>query len=357
MRLGGLNLHGRLDLGIASSDNIFAEETGEDDDLIYSAGIHGRLETDRSRHALAIDAGAVFTGYDDFSSEDAETGYAGIFGRLDIGARSHVSARARIAHDVEPRNDPDAPTTGAPVEFDRTDLSVTGMHTFNRFRVSATAARSEREYDDAQNFRDFDQTGLTGRVEAEVSPRIGLLVEATVDERDYDNVPALNSEGKTFLVGATINFTDLMRGEVAVGKFERDYDGANDTDGLAVAANLEWYITRLTTVILNARRNSEDVVGGNTALPYVESQFGVRVDHEVRRNVIATVGTQFGQREYDVVDRDDDFWSADVGVDYMLNPRVAVQARYRYDQVESRGVNRFRDYEENRFSLGLSFRL
>jgi hypothetical protein len=194
-------------------------------------------------------------------------------------------------------------------------------------------------------------------LEVEVSPRIGLLVEATADERNYDNVPALNSEGKILLVGATINFTDLMRGEVAVGQFERDYDGANDTEGLAVAADLEWYLTRLTTIILNARRNSEDVVGGNTALPYVQTEFGGRVDHEVRRNVIATVGAQFGQREYDVVDRDDDFWYADVGIDYMLNPRVAAQARYRHEQVESRGLNRYRDYDENRFTLGISFRL
>ncbi len=357
MRLGGLNLRGTLDLAGIGSDNIFAEETGADDDMIFSTGIHGELSLDRSRHALVIDAGAVMNSYDDFSSEDSETAYIGAFGRLDIGSRSSVSARARFAHDVESRTDPDAPTTGDPVEYDSSYFQLAAEHAFNRFRVSVAAAQSGQDFDGVQNFRDYDERSLTGRLEAEVSPRIGLLLQATADERDYDNTPALNSDGQTYLVGATINLTDLMRGEVAVGQFERDYDSGISTDGLAVSGNVEWYVTRLTTLSFDARRNSEDVVGGNTALPYVESEYGARVDHEVRRNVILTAGVRAGRREYDVIDRDDEFRRVEAGADYIMNRRVAWRARYQYDEVESDGVDRYRDYDESRWTLGVSFRL
>ena len=358
MRFGGFNLHGSLDLGVATTDNLFAEETGEDGDTIFTAGLRGRLASNWSRHALAFDAGAATVSHEDFSSEDHDTYFAGAQGRLDIGSSSNVSARARIAHEVEPRNDPDAPAQGIPlVEYDRTDMALSAQHRFNRFRVTGTVGQIEQEYDGTQSFRDYDETRLTGRVEAEVSPRVGLMLEATTDERDYDNTPALSSEGTTYLVGATINFTDLMQGHVAIGQFEREYDSGQSTDGLAASADLEWYITRLTTISLNAHRNSEDNVGATTAVPFVESEYGVRVDHELLRNLILTGGVQFGRREYETIDRDDDYVFAEVGADWLINRHLVARGRFVRDEVESDGVNAYRDYEENRFSLGLGILL
>jgi len=358
MRFGGFNLHARLDLSAASSDNIFAEETAEDQDTAFGAGLHARLESGWSRHALALEAGATTTSYDDFSSEDADTNYAGIRGRFDIGARTNISGRARISHEVEPRNDPDAPAQGIPlVEYDRTEMSISAQHTFNRVRLTGTVSQEDNEYDGIFAFRDYDQTTLTGRADVEISPRLGLLLQASTDERDYDNFAVMSSEGQAYLVGATINFTDLMRGEFAVGQFEREYDFGQTTDGLALSGELEWYITRLTTITLSADRNSEDVIGATFGLPYVESRYGARVDHELLRNVILSAGTEFGRREYDIIDRDDDFFRANIGGQYLLNRRVALTADYIYDQVESDGAARYRDYEENRFQLGVSLRL
>ena len=359
MRFGGFNLHASLDLGVTSTDNLFAEETNEQDDMIYSAGLRGRLSSNWSRHALAFEAGATTVSHEDFSSEDYDTSFAGVSGRLDVGGNSNISGRARFAHEVESRRDPDAPPSTDPlVEFDRMDVAVTAQHRFSRFRVSGTAAQTEREYDGVHSFRDFDETALIGRFEAEVSPRVGLFVAATTDERDYDNTPALNSEGQTYLVGAAVRLTDLLQGEVAVGQFERDYDDptVGDSDGLAVAANLEWYITRLTTISLNARRNSEEQVG-DTAVPFVESRYGARVDHELLRNVILTAGAQVGSREFDdtLTARDDDFFYADAGVDWLLNRRVVVSARYERAEVDSDVPAA--EFEEDRLSLGLSLRL
>jgi hypothetical protein len=358
MRFGGFNLHASLDLGVAQTDNLFAEETGEDEDTIYSVGARGRLASNWSRHGLAVEAGAATVSHEDFSSEDHDTHFVGASGRLDIGADTNVSVRGRFAHDVEPRTDPDAPAQGIPlVEYDRAEMALAAQHSFNRFRVTGTVGQIEQEFDGTQNFRDFDETYMTGRVEAEISPRVGLMVEATTDERDYDNTPTLSSEGTTYLVGATINFTDLMQGEVAIGHFERDYDSGASTDGLAAAAALEWYITRLTTITLNAHQNSEDVVGATVAQPFIESEYGARIDHELLRNVILTAGIQFGQREYELIDRDDEYMYAELGADWMVNRHLVVRGRYLRDEVESSGVNAYRDYEEDRFTLGLGIHL
>lgn len=361
LRFGGFDLHASVDLGVTSTDNLFATQTNEQDDIVYSVAPRARLASHWSRHALAVEGGFRATSHQDFSSEDAETGYVHGYGRLDIGSNSNVSATAGIAHEVEPRTDPDSVAVGPPVEYDRTDLGIQAQHNFNRFRVTVGASNADYNFDGAQSVRDNEINALRGRVDAEVTPRIGVFLEGQTDERDYDvDAPFdLDSEGQTILAGATINFTDLMKGEIALGQFERDYDdpALGSTDGLAVAANLEWYITRLTTLSFNASRDAEDVVGANNNLPYVATNYGARIDHELFRNVILTAGVGFGDREYDVIDRSDDFSSAEVGFDYLLNRRVAVEGRYRHEEVESDGVNAYRDYEVNTLSLGLSLRL
>lgn len=360
LRLGGFNLNAQLDFGVASTDNLFAQDDAfAEEDIIYTVAPRARLSSNWSRHALTVEAGAESRSHADFDSEDAETWYMRGVGRLDVGSSSSLTGVAGIAHEVESRADPDAAATADPVEYDRSNVSLTAQHTFNRFRVSAEIGQSEYDFEAAQNARDSEETVLRGRIDAEITPRLGALLEVSTDERDYDNSPGNSSEGNTILVGATINFTDLMRGEISVGQFERDYDNPllGSTDGLAVQGNLEWYITRLTTLTFNAHRNAEDVVGGNSLLPYVENQFGARVDHELLRNVIVGGGFASGRREYDAVDREDEFFYGNIGVDYLLNRRVAVFARYQYDQVDSSGVDAYRDYEQNKFSLGLSLRL
>lgn len=356
LRFGGFDLNATLDLSVTTTDNLFAEEIGADDDIIFAVSPSARLSSHWSRHALSFEGGATFDSHEDFSSEDAETGYLRASGRLDVGGSSSISASAGWAHEVEPRTDPASPATPDPVEYDVTDLAVTGRTTFNRFRLTGTVGRVEYEFDDAtQAFRDNDIAYLRGRLEVEVSPRIGLMLQAETDERDYDNAPVFNSDGQTYLVGATINFTDLMRGEIAVGHFERDYDFGGSTDGLAVAGNLEWYVTRLTTLSFNAHRNSEDVIGGAVALPYVDSSYGGRVDHELLRNLILTAGVQMGQREYELISTEEDYFYGDIGADYLVNRRIVIRARYGHNEVDSDLP--LNSYDENRFTLGVSFRL
>jgi hypothetical protein len=355
MRFGGFTLNASLDLTATYDDNIFAEDTDTNSDWILAASPHARLASNWSRHALAIEAGATLPSHRDFSGEDVNTGYGRLHGRFDVGVDTSITGDVGAAHEVESRLDPDRPPQGTPpVEYDTTNVGVGIQHTFNRFRVSASAMRNSYDYDGAQSFRDFDENTFTGRLEAEISPRIGLLLQATTDERDYNNAPGLNSDGQTYLVGATINFTDLMKGHIAVGQFSRDYDNGTSEDGLAVDTNLEWYLTRLTTLTFTASRNSEDTIG-STAAPYVQTAYGARIDHELLRNVILTAGVRAGTRDYDGIALKDEFTHVDVGADYLVSRRVALQARFNRDDLDSNGLNR--DYEDNRFTVGVSLRL
>jgi hypothetical protein len=359
LRLGGFTLNGSLDLGVSTTDNLFANVSGaEESDVVYSISPDARLTSNWSRHALAVYAGAGFDRHEDFGSADADTHYLRGVGRLDIGSNSSLTGAVGTAHEVESRTDPDSPVTFAPIEFDRTNASLTAQHTFNRFRVTGEVARSEYDFEGAQDYRDNEENVLRGRLEMEVTPRLGVFVEGISDERDYTNAASLSSEGQQLLAGATFNVTDLLRGEIAVGQFQRDYtNSALDSDGVAASGSLQWYATRLTTVTFDVARGSESVIGGGTGDPFVETKYGARVDHELLRNLIVSAGVRAGEREFSGGGRNDDFTSADVGADYFLNRRVALRARYRHEEVDSTGIAAFRDFEVNSLSFGLSLRL
>jgi len=308
-RLGSFNLNASLDLAVTSTDNLFAAPDGapsDVDDIYYGVSPNVALSSDWSRHAVAFDAGARFLSHEDFSNEDADTHYVRATGRFDIGQNTAIRGSARSSHEVSPRTDPDSPFIGDPVEYDRMDTGVGISHRFARFNVSLDATNSDYDYDGVQSFRDNEESALRGRIEAELSPRIGLLLSATVDERDYNNSPQFNSDGQAYMVGLSLN-SDLMRGEIQVGQFERDYAGVAGTfDGVAVEGNVEWYVTQLTTVTLTARRDADDQIGAFSGEPYVTEEYGVRVDHELLRNVILTGAARFGNRDYETIAREED---------------------------------------------------
>jgi hypothetical protein len=356
-RLGAFNLSASLDLAVASTDNLFAAPAGDPsnvNDIIYTIAPTARLESDWSRHMLAIEGGATFRSHQDFSNEDANDHYVRGLGRLDVSDSTQLRGSARVAHQVTPRTDPDSPFIGDPVEFDRVDTGVGVSHRFARFRVSADATRSEFDYDGVQSFRDNEENALRARLDAELTPRVGLMLQASADEREYDNSPQFDSEGQAYLVGVTLD-TDLMRGEVAVGQFERDYAGVAQTfDGVAVSGRVEWYITPLTTITVDARRDADDQIGAASGEPYITQEYGLRVDHELQRNVILTGAVRAGERDYETIVRKDEFIEWELGADYMLNPHAVARFRYEYDEVDSPA---YRNYDASRFTLGLTLRL
>lgn len=359
LRFGSFNLNASLDLGVTSTDNLFASPSSTaQDDIIYTATPTVRLSSDWTRHAFAVEAGGSTNKHDQFSNEDADTYYARVSGRFDIGRSTNITGAAHYGHEVTPRTDPDSPLVGSPVEYNRTDGIVGIEHRFSRVRVGADLSSSDYNYDGAQNFRDNTDTTLRGHLVADITPRVGVLFEASVNNRDYDNTPSLNSDAQSYLVGATVN-TDLLHGQVAVGQFKRDYDNpaVGTFEGLAVEGNLEWYATELTTVTFDARRDADDQIGLTSGLPFVTSQFGVHVDHELLRNLILSAGAMTGKRDYDSIDRTDDFTAFDAGADYVLNRRVAVRFRYEHQEVDSSGAAAYRDFDANTFTVGLGLRL
>lgn len=359
MRFGNFNLNANLNVGAASTDNLFASPSSTAvDDRIFSLGSNVQLRSDWSRNALTLEAGGVFTKHQDFDREDANDYFARASGRIDVSSSTSLTGSAHVGHETTPRTDPDSPSIGKPVNYNIADASVGVRHRFAHSRISADVTQTKYDYHGPQNFRDNTETMLSARYVQDLSPALGVLVEATNDNRDYSNTPGLGSNAQTYLIGATFN-GDLLRGEFALGEFTRDYKNAalHTFSGLAVEGNVQWLVTPLDTVTFDARRDANDQVGANSGLPYVTEQYGAHIDHELLRNVILSGGFENGSRKYDSISRTDDFTTANVTADYILNRRVSLNLRYDFSTVNSSGANAYRDYDVNTVLFSVGFHL
>jgi hypothetical protein len=373
LRLGTLELLPSITLGAESNDNIFASPTAEQEDLIFTVKPEISLASDWARHALRGHVEATRALYQDFDSEDFTNFYANGDFRLDVGREHNIGFGGSYLDGEEARTSPDSPFAAAePVSFTVGNAYGYGVYVFNRLRLSGRVEYSDFEYEDAftstgallpQQFRNHTEAAQTLRLEYAISPSAALVLRGRTMQNEYDQAAPgatldRDSEGYRVEVGFNADVTNLIRGELIVGYLSQDWDRTNvSIEGLAVDGNLEYFLTRLTTVTLKASRGVEESGLFTAAQGKVVSRGEVRVDHELLRNVLLTGAFGASNDEYEGIDRTDDTKFGDVGLTYLMNRRVSLGAHYYYFDVQSDGVARDRDYTVNRLMASLTLKL
>ncbi len=373
--VGAFDVYPSVTIGVEHNDNVFAAAEGQpkDSDIIFSVRPYIGANSTWSRHALSAGIGATEVIHQDIDDLDHTDVYANVDGRIDVLRDLQVTGGASGGQYHEPRTAAEA--SGNAIEFvEYTDANIyAGVSaTLNRIRLSARVASNSLDYDDVaiggggfadQDFRDHETRTGTLRAEYAISPDTAVVAQVGVNKREYD-IPvgpdgiSRNSEGREFLVGFNTDITDLIRGEIIVGQTEQDYDDASigTIEGLAVRAKAEWFPSELTTVSFRAEREVVDTgVAGSAGT--LATREGVRVDHELLRNVILTGGVSASQVDFESIDRKDNWLDADVGVTYYMNRRVGISAGYYHTDIDSTGANQGADIKVNRVMLSLTLKL
>ena len=403
VRVGTFLANPVLTAGIEANDNIFAVPDGvvdgdgntisADSDVIARLGVASRITSDWGRHQLNGNASIDHREFFDFGDESFTTFAAGVGGRFDATRDFNIEANAFGINTAEPRTSEAAARTFAePIEFTQLGFSIQGNYTRDRVRVRSFVDVNDFDYNDAtlsqaardalgtpeaiaiasdQGFRSNTFSRLGGQVAYAISPDVAFFGQAEVNQREHDvgtlvideltgeeRLANRDSEGYRVEVGADFELPSLLRGDVAVGYLEetRDDPAFADFSGLSLDAALSWFPTRLTTVTGTAYRRTIDVglVSTGGAL---ETGFGGRVDHELRRNVLIFARADFLNREFEDFElldgsvRDDDSIIAGLGATYKLNKRMHLDAAYNLFDRSSNDA--FAEFNRNTFSLTL----
>jgi hypothetical protein len=359
----------QLDLGVEFNDNIYATQNNEQDDTIFIANPSVAFESQWSVHRLNLYGGLSTRTFMDANDDNVVDWRVGADGQIDINRDMYVSGRLFTGQQTEPRYAGNGPANLVePIEFDFTEAGAMLVRNVNRIRASFGADYRNVNYKDGllpgnvvfdEDFRDHDALDLTGRLDFAVSPDTAIFGSVTHRTRDYDIDAPLDrdSKGWRYLVGANFDVSATIRGEVGVGYSSTSYDqpGLSDTDGLAVTGRLEWFPTEITTVTVDGLRDTvESDIGGASAIE--RSNVGLRVDHELRRDIVLNAQASFTKDNYETIDRDDDYKRFSVGADWYVNRLVTAGASYARTDQKSSGVARDRDFDVNQVMFTISLR-
>ena len=369
---GGFNFYPRVVTDVVRDDNIYAGQNTQVADWIFRVKPEAALQSNWSRHALAIFAHAIFNRYATYSTEDTTDYGVGGSARIDIVRGSNMFGGASFDRLTEPRSAPTSPGAATrPIRYDLWQGNFGAVHEFNRMRVSGRVNYFNYNYDNAvnnaggvllQDDRDRQMWTENGRAEYAVSPDTSVYVSATFNQRNYRLMPPASafqrdSHGYDVAVGANFDITNVIRGEIQVGYLDQAYKDPRfsaDINGIGFKAGVDWFVTQLTTVNFSASRSVEEAVGV-AASGYLSTNVGVKVDHELLRNVLLSAYGNYGHDAYKAADRTDKRGGAGVAATYLVNRNVGLRLGYDWLKLDSTGVARNPSYNDNRVTGSLTF--
>jgi hypothetical protein len=359
LRAGAFLLWPKLTVNTAYDDNIFATANDKVADGFSQITPEVDLTSNWSRHSLQAYARGTFNQYWQNSNQNTDDFSLGAKGQLDIERTAKVDAGADYSHLSEPRTAATSAGNPFPIQYNVASLFLSGDKEFNRLRLTGRVDWQHYDYLDRtgnfpQDDRDRTETTVTGRVDYALSPDTALFLEAAGNDHSYrlTSSPIINgapefpdfinrdSHGVRVLAGANFELGALMRGEVGVGYLQQNYKDAHfgDVSGPGVRAQVEWFPTQLTTVTLTGARTVEDA-GIAGASSYLTSNVGLKVDHELLRNVILNANAGYGEDDYRGIDRHDKRFVGGLGGTYLLNRNVGVTLGYSYYKQNSSGTD------------------
>lgn len=341
IRAGSFMILPKVDVSETYNDNIYATETNTESDFITAVSPSIRIQSLWSRHALGLEAGLSKYWYGSNSTEDRLDWNVGAHGRLDVLRDTNITGDVSYQQAHEDRGSANSPTSAAePVEYDLFSSSVGLFQRFNRVTARLTGGLDQYSYKDVallgggvldESARDRKEYVGGLRLAYDISPDTNVYAEGKLNKRSYDvSVPVdRDSNGYEAVVGSEFKLSRLAQGEVYVGYQRQTYDASyySAASGLAYGANVNWFVTPLTTVRFSAASTIQESIDP-AASGYWSQKVGIGLDHELLRNLILSGDVSYENDDFGDISRKDDVTSAVVGATYLLNNFFAVGINY-----------------------------
>ncbi len=379
--LGAFRLFPTLELAFDVDDNVFRLNFGPKSDTFFEITPRLVLQSQWSRHYLALRGGATAYEYNRYSSETRVDWDVDTDGRIDIVQGTALFGGASYRHTYEPRSSPDQLSIALePTPFNVTHgdvrveskpnrFGITGGFNFDRYQYDPTKVMVLSTVVDLPNGdRDYDQYDFYARALYEFSPGYSVFGHFSYILREFDIHPDRNgvdrdSHGYRANAGVAMELTRLISGEFYVGYLEQSYKAPLGRDsGFNYGADITWLPTPLLTVRLSASHLINETVVSNVvssitrvATDSNEQRFAFGIDYSFRRNIILHGDAAYFHDDFTSSGRKDDIGLVSFGATYLINSYMSANGRWTYQNRDSNVAGQ--DYEDNILRIGLGFQL
>jgi hypothetical protein len=344
IRAGGFLIYPSTSVSGSYNDNILATDDDQEDDFIFVMSPEISVRSNFPRHSLNFAVQSDVGRYVDHTDENFWDFAGAVGGRLDITRNNRLTASASAGREHEARDDPEDPgadVTEEPVEYYAYTGSLGFEQDFNRLNFGLLGTFDRNDYDEQgedsdEDVRDRNLYGARLRTGYFVSPRINAFVQGSYEreQRDASNKSGRDNDVYSGAVGTAIDFTGLLFGEAFVGWSLQEFDESDfdSQNGLNYGVNLTWNPTQLTSLRLDGTSGFEPSQVGASNL---ESQIGLRVDHELLRNVLIGGGVAYTRDDFQDANRTDNRFDVGPDITYLINRHLSVGAGYVFTKQDS----------------------
>jgi len=351
VRMGSFVLLPQLDVVEQYETNIFATEDDEEDDFITRIIPNLTLQSDWNNHQVRFETGADVGRYWENSREDYEDYFVGASGRVDIRRSTQLNLGTQYRRAHESNEDPDDAGAAAehPTELNLYSADVALRHDFGRFNATVAGGFDRITYEDpdARNpppnkiiEHDRDRNVYEGRVRVgyEIQPQYEAFVLGSYNQRRYDGDEVgtginRDSDGYAVALGMAVDFGGVIFGDFYAGYRVQDYDDSSldDISGLGGGADITWNVTGLTTIVGSLTGDIRETTDPNASGRQVATG-RVRVDHELRRNILLGGEVSATRDDYEGISRTDWFYTAGANGTYLINRYLRGGVSYEFRQ-------------------------
>ena len=359
VRIGSFTLSPQVDIRETYSDNVFFDnQNDETEDLITVVGSELRLESDWSRHALALSARVDIGRFAKNSDENTEEYGAKAVARLDLLRGATLVLNGEYDRIAERRDNAENETRIT--EINQFGSTATLNYRPNRLGLRLRGDVLRRDFRDSQEERrNRNDYGLATRLSYETTPDFAIFAEPFVTIRDFDNLQQDGSDQDSLvygsLLGVEVDLGATLTGEFGAGVFreEFDRDDRDDFSGLAIDGAVTWRPTRLSRITGDvSRRPQPTQVGGATSKVRTQARLSIRQD--IRRDIALAVLGDYFREDFEGIARVDDTYRGSFDVNYDVRDRISIFSGYEYRQRVSDDSSR--DYRSHAVTIGLRAR-
>jgi hypothetical protein len=370
--LGGFRGFLTADLHGGYDDNVVRQDIGlSRGSAFFDEKLGAVLQSQWSRHALAIYGNVDAMQYTALPHESQTNFTAGGDGQYDISRGIDATAGGSFAALHEARQSPEQPGNALdPTAYRQGDARYALEYHPYSFAVQVGGSYQRKDYSATRisggsllsnTDRNEDLYGAFVKTAYEFSPGYAAFVRADYNDRSFDLLLDRNgfhraSHGYDVNGGLDLMLTDLLRGEVFVGYIIQNYKGTvlkplQNISGVDYGVSLDWYATPLLTVHATAAHTVNDTILSGASASEDQSG-GVSADYEFAENIIIQGNAGYRDSQYSGGVRDDKYTDVGIGMKYLLNHYMSLNAGYTFENRKSSVVGA--NYDDNILTLGLT---
>jgi len=354
IRRGSFMIYPRLDTRIGATDNVYLTDRDRKSDFFVELTPSFLASSDWSRHQISFAGGAALRRYLTEAPRNQNEWYLNALGRADFLGNFSLTVEGQASRNQEPPfGGASRPDIAAISSYQRRTAIARGQFSSGRSRATLAYDYNAFEFSDlkfrngsraSQSDRDRGIHRVTGQVERALSPSLSVFGQVSYAHTDYAR-PLLtgaanrDSNGARILAGVNFDLSAFIRGGIGVGYVTRKYVSPlySDVSGFSTEAKVEYFPSDLTTFTLGARRLLDDSSIGATGA-FFENQIRLRVDHEIRSNLLLFAASEYAHQDYVNSNLEGDIFRMSGGGRYFVSRRVQIESSIGYNKRKLSGL-------------------